>query len=67
MEEKTWEKIKKSLKEKDLSVMQFAESLGLTRQSLYLWKKYGVSPHKAKKVSELTGIPRAELNPSVFS
>lgn len=44
-----------------------ARMLGISPQSIALWKKSGVVPPKrAKQISDLLKIPREKLNPEIF-
>lgn len=42
-----------------------ARHLGIQKQNLTRWKK--VPPHHVAKVSELTGLPREYVLPSLFA
>lgn len=44
---------------------ELARGLGIKKQNLTRWKK--VPPHHVSKVSELTGLPREVILPSMFS
>tara|TARA_B100000700_G_scaffold52190_1_gene55532 strand:+ start:2154 stop:2357 length:204 start_codon:yes stop_codon:yes gene_type:complete len=67
VEEKTWKQIRGYMKDRGITVQEFAGQVGIARQAVYLWKSNGVPPARAKKVSSLTGIPREQLNPKIFS
>lgn len=43
---------------------QLAKRVGVTYQSIQQWKR--VPAEQVAKVSEVTGIPRAELRPDIF-
>ncbi len=52
------------------SQTELARRLGLSRQSINRWKSrgHGTIPRKyVSAVSEMTGIPRRELMPDIFS
>lgn len=43
-------------------VSSFAQSLGVTHQAVYQWLRRGwLTPKRAEQVSELYGVPAAEL------
>lgn len=44
---------------------QIAAHLGIKKQNLTRWKK--VPPHYVAQISELTGLPREQILPSVFA
>jgi len=44
---------------------QIAAHLGIKKQNLTRWKK--VPPHYVAQLSELTGLPREHILPTVFS
>lgn len=44
---------------------EIARHLGIKKQNLTRWKK--VPPHHVKGVSELTGLPREQILPSMYA
>lgn len=50
------------------SGMKLAQLLGVSHQTVYLWRKTGEFPvGRVKQVSEVTGIPKALLHPDFAS
>lgn len=46
------------------SKRKLAQALGLHPSNLASW--YYVPAHHARRIEELTGVPRARLNPDIF-
>lgn len=45
-------------------ITAFAEKIGVDRTTPYAWTK--VPAHHARKVAEVTGIPRHEIRPDLY-
>lgn len=48
-----------------LTRAEIARGLGIKKQNLTRWKR--VPPHHVAKISELTGLARADILPSMFA
>ena len=45
---------------------ELARRLGVSRQALYLWYRYGIPSHQVKPLEKLTGISRKRLRPDLY-
>ncbi len=60
LNERAFQKLLKSHTQADVARM-----VNLSKQAINAWSE--VPPKFVKKISEITGIPREELNPELFS
>ncbi len=50
--------------EKAGGLSELARQLGVKRQAVFAWKR--IPAERARKVSEITGIPLADLRPDLY-
>lgn len=50
----------------DVSVKDFAETVGVQDSAVSKWERSAVSTKKALKVHEVTGIPLHKLRPDIY-